>query len=246
MSEAEFPTGAPRPAAPTPPATPAPAARFEIGPGDRVLFLGNTRLGKTNLLANLLLSRSSAVVCDSKRQGEWEDFARRQRWHLTEDPEDLARHPLVVWQLRKGDLERSAWRDPRNPWGRGLELVLRRGDTALVLDEMTDTLPHLAHPRIQEAYAQGGGRLVGVWGGSQLANRIDTRAIRMSEHCFTLWMSPVDLELLRSARGLPVEQLAELNPPDAGVPGSKRYWFAYHSHGSSSWTICPPVERVIG
>jgi len=229
---------------------------FRLAAGDRAVFIGLPRSGKTNLIAALLQGVRSFVVIDSKRHpDEWATWAKRNGVLVTSDPAEIDRrgdqgaiaNPRIIVQVTSRALrDRGHWGanngdGPGGTWTKILEAIIARGrrySTVVVFDEVIQTLPAGAsHPLAWEIYEQGRAFGVSCWAGSQIANRMDTLVIRLAEHCFAFWMgNRKEQQLLAEARGLDCALLASL----------EQHHFAYQQVGPrSQWTVCQPVPYVL-
>ncbi len=179
------------------------------------------------------------VVIDSKADpGEWAAWGPPRGYVVTRDPNDIARHPLVVFQPDQVDLmDVRRWRDPQAPWTRALIRTFERGNSVVVFDEALQTLPSSSpHPIAVKLLTQGRSRNLSVWAGSQVGNRHETLVARLAEHCLAFrQLHGQDLALLREARGI-----------DCGVLSTLPDWhFAWHRHGLPEWHVFGPVPFVL-
>lgn len=229
---------------------------FRLAAGDRAVFIGLPRSGKTNLIAALLQGVRSFVVIDSKRHpDEWVAWAKSNGILVTSDPAEINRrddkgglvNARIIFQISSRALgDRGGWDpnhkgSPGNVWTQALDAIIARGrrfSTIVVFDEVIQTLPAGAsHPAAWEIYTQGRAFGVSCWAGSQIANRMDTLVIRLAEHCFAFWMgNRKEQELLSQARGIDCAVLSSL----------EQHHFAYQQVGPrSAWTVCAPVPYVL-
>jgi len=227
---------------------------FKLGQGDRAVFIGLPKSGKTNLEAALCASVKSLVVIDSKRHPEeWADWAKARGVLVTNDPAQINLrkdgqlvNPRIVIQVSSRALrDRAGWKKPGSVgwvWTEILEAIIARGrrvSTLVIFDEVLQTLPSgSAHPLAWEMYEQGRAFGLSIWAGSQIANRMETLVIRLAEHCFSFWMgNPKEQRLLADCRGLDCSVLSTL----------EQWHFAYQANGPrSQWTVCSPAPKVIG
>lgn len=221
-----------------------------IGPGDRVMFVGPPRHGKTNLMAFHAEPLISVVVFDSKRHpDEWGAWGPKHGFVVSDDPVDISRHALVVHQVDNRSLtDRQGWKQPGTMgyrWTEALARFIARGHTVGIFDETVQTLPAgLAHPDARRIQTQGAGFYSGSWFGTQIANCIDTLIPRLSEHAFVFRMvGATERARLASARGVNCDVLATLGGPNS--PEGERYQFAYHRMGDDFWTVCGAVDKVL-
>lgn len=226
---------------------------FRLGQGDRAVFIGLPRSGKTNLEAALAEPVKSLVVIDSKRHpDEWAAWAKARGVLVTSDPAQINLrkdgqlvNPRIVIQVSSRALrDRAGWKKPDSVgyvWTEILEAIIARGrrvSTLVIFDEVLQTLPSgSAHPLAWEMYEQGRAFGLSIWAGSQIANRMETLVIRLAEHCFSFWMgNPKEQQLLASCRGLDCAELATL----------EQHHFAYQQNGPrSEWTHCGPAPLVL-
>ena len=227
---------------------------FKLAAGERVVFIGLPKSGKTNLIAALIGSVKSFVVIDSKRHpDEWAAWARAQGILVTTNPADInARddngrllNPRVIFQISSRALrDRGGWKSPGAMgyvWTEALEAILARGrrfSTLVVFDEVLQTLPSgSAHPLAWELYEQGRAFGVSCWAGSQIANRMETLVIRLAEHCFAFWTgNKKEQQILAECRGLDCSVLSSL----------EQHHFAYQQVGPrAQWTVCQPAPLVL-
>jgi len=213
-----------------------------LGRGQRVVFVGPPRHGKSNLQAWLLEPVVSAVVIDSKHHpDEWVKWGPPHGYVVTSDPADISRHAKVVFQVDHRSLaDRSGWGKPGTAghrWEEALTRIIARGNTVTVFDEAVQVLPAGAsNPQAQRIYTQGAGFGSAAWAGSQIGNRIDTLIPRLAEHAFVFRvLTAQDLDLIQRARGVDCTPLKTLD----------RYQFAYHQMGDTEWRINDPVDRVM-
>lgn len=225
---------------------------YRLASGERVVFIGQPKSGKTNLQAALAGSVKSLAVIDSKRHpDEWAAWARGKGVLVTSDPAEITRQGdrglansrLVIQVTSRALRDREGWKRPGTDgyrWTEILEALQARGrrvSTLVIFDEVLQTLPSgAAHPLAWELYEQGRAFGISCWAGSQVPNRMETLVIRLAEHCFTFWMgNRGDQEILAKARGIDCTELSTL----------ALHHFAYHQNGAREWTICAPVPLVL-
>jgi hypothetical protein len=227
---------------------------YKLAAGERVVFVGLPKSGKTNLMAALAAGVKSLVVIDSKRHpDEWAAWARGQGVLVTTDPAEINRrddagqlaNPRIIIQISSRALrDRAGWTRPGTDghrWTEILEAVQARGrhiSTLVIFDEVLQTLPAGAgHPLAWELYEQGRAFGISCWGGSQIPNRMETLIIRLAEHCFAFWMgNKKDQQILADCRGVDCSVLSTL----------QAHHFAYHVNGPrSEWTVCSPAPLVL-
>ncbi len=181
---------------------------------------------------------ASLVVIDSSQHpDEWAKWGPAHGCVVTTDPDDILRHPKVVFQVDMPVLlDVQAWKQPENVWTRALHAIMRRGNSRVVFDELVYQLPagH-PHPAAMQIYTQGAKFGLTPLAGSQYANRVETMTVRAAVHAFAFRFNPYDLKLLAEKRGAPTEALAELPP----------YGFGYHLTNTPDWVVCQPVEHVL-
>jgi hypothetical protein len=226
--------------------------KFTLAKGERAVFIGQPKSGKTNLQAALASGVTSFVVIDSKRHpDEWAAWARAQAVLVTSDPAEINRrgdnglaNPRLIIQVTSRALgDREGWKRPGtngHVWTQILEALQARGrrtSTLVVFDEVIQSMPAGAtHPLAWELYTQGRAFGISCWAGSQIPNRMETLVIRLAEHCFTFWMgNKKDQQLLADARGVDCAVLSTL----------QTHHFAYHQNGMREWQICTPAPLVL-
>lgn len=220
--------------------------QLKVGHGDaeRVSFVGDTRSGKTTLMQFFLASLGSAVVVDSKHvDDEWLPFARKFGYFVTADPNDIRRHPRVLFRVDAAALADSAgWRKPGSDgwsWTVALRSIIARGNTVAVIDESMHCLPSQGalHPDARRIVTQGAGMGIPVWLGTQAPVYVDPLSLTQSEHMFSMRYEVDDyLRKLKSLRGIDTEILRTL---DAG-----RYQFAHHRKGDREWSVWDGITPV--
>lgn len=223
---------------------------FHIGPGERAVFIGPPRHGKSNLEAWLLQTVRSAVIIDSKHHpAEWASWGPRNGYVVTSDPREISRHRKVIFQVNHRSLvDRGGWTKPGTPgyqWTEALLRIIERRNTVTDFDEAVQVLPAGAsHPDAQRIYTQGAGFGSGAWAGTQIGNRIDTLIPRLAEHAFCFRaLTGQDLDLIAKARSVDCSVLSTLGGPNS--PPELQYQFAYHRMGDSEWQVCGRVDRVM-
>ena len=226
--------------------------KFSLASGERVVFIGQPKSGKSNLQAALADGVKSLVVIDSKRHpGEWAAWAKTRGVLVTSDPAEINRrdqgklaNPRLVIQVTSRALrDREGWKRPGTDghrWTQILEAIQSRGrgvSTLVIFDEVLQTLPSgAAHPLAWELYEQGRAFGISCWAGSQVPNRMETLVIRLAEHCFTFWMgNKGDQKILAAARSVDCEVLSTLGT----------FHFAYHTNGQREWIVCSPAPKVL-
>lgn len=207
---------------------------------ERAVFIGDPGSGKTTLIQVFISSAQSVVVLDSKGIGEWDPFAATYGYVKTSDPDDVLRHPRVLFVVpKRWLLDRAGWRRPGTPgweWTRTLQNVQQRGNTVVVWDEMMHTLPSVqAHDEARIIYTQGRARGLPCFGGSQAPVHVDTVALEESEHFFgfAIW-SPTYLKAIASRRGIDPAPLTNLGPHE----------FGYHRKGMRELELFDPVTPL--
>lgn len=226
---------------------------YRLAAGDRAVFIGQPKSGKTNLQAALAAGVASLVVIDSKRHPEeWGAWARKQGVLVSSDPAEINRrdesgklaNPRLVIQITSRALrDRGGWSRPGSDgarWTQILEQLQFRGrrvPTLVIFDEVLQTLPSGAsHPLAWELYEQGRAFGISCWAGSQIPNRMETLVIRLAEHCFSFWMgNRKDQQILADCRGVDCGELARLQV----------HHYAYHHNGERQWTLCSPAPLVL-
>jgi hypothetical protein len=226
---------------------------YKLASGERAVFIGQPKSGKTNLQAALASGVNSFVVIDSKRHpDEWIRWARSRSVLVTSDPAEINRrddagqlaNPRLVIEVTSRALgDREGWKRPGTDgytWTQILEALQARGrrfSTLVVFDEVIQSMPAgAAHPLAWELFTQGRAFGISCWAGSQIPNRMETLVIRLAEHCFSFWMgNRGDQDILAKARGIDCSVLSTLQP----------HHFAYHQNGAREWTICTPAPLVL-
>jgi hypothetical protein len=226
---------------------------YRLASGERAVFIGQPKSGKTNLQAALASGVRSFVVIDSKRHpDEWSAWARGQGILVTADPVEINRrgddgqlaNPRLIIQVTSRALgDREGWKRPGTNgyvWTEileGLQARGRRFSTLVVFDEVIQSMPSgAAHPLAWELFTQGRAFGISCWAGSQIPNRMETLVIRLAEHCFSFWMgNRKDQQILSDARGIDCAVLSTL----------QTHHFAYHQNGAREWTICSPAPLVL-
>lgn len=215
---------------------------YRLEAGERVVFIGDTRSGKTNLIMALLGGVRRFTVIDSKMHpDEWPRWARQVGAVVTRNPDDIVTNDRVVFQVSEIVLrDRAGWYKPERPgnlWTRALRAVKAKGKGVVVFDEVIQTMPAGGtHPEAWQLYSQGAAFGISGWAGSQIPNRMETLVARQSEHAFSFRMiNRADQKILSSCRGIDCAPLASLAD----------YHFGYHRKPASEWLTCPPVPLVI-
>jgi hypothetical protein len=234
----------------TPPHAPQAPLNYDIAPGERAMFVGPPRHGKSNIIAWHLEPCRSFVVFDSKRHpDEWAKWAARHGWLVSEDPADISHHAKVVHQIDNRALtDRSGWSKPGRigyRWTEALTRFIARGHTIGVFDETVQTLPAGApHPQAARIFTQGAAFGSSAWCGTQIANRIETLIPRLSEHAFVFRLvGQEERARIASARAVNCDVLATLGGPNSEE--DRRFEFAYHRMGDDAWTVCGAVDKVM-
>jgi len=183
--------GEPAPAplrAAAPPPEPIQRARgLNLSQRRHWFICGASQSGKTYLLKWALRGLDNWVAIDTKRQ----DFSDL-RVPTSSDPADILRHSRLIWQPPLECIHRPA-RDLSDPFSRGLWYLWHRAPVTIVVDELRMVLPTNPHPMLRQIVAQGMGKGVGVWGGTQLPSGIFPQAMHDAP--------AVTLFRLQSARG---------------------------------------------
>lgn len=226
---------------------------FRLAPGERAVFIGQPKSGKSNLEAALANGVKSLVVIDSKRHpDEWVAWGRAQGVLVTSDAAEINRrgdkgqlaNPRLVIQVTSRALgDREGWKRPGTngyAWTEILEALQARGrrfSTLVIFDEVIQSMPAGAtHPLAWELYTQGRAFGISCWAGSQIPNRMETLVTRLAEHCFVFWMgNRKDQQMLADNRSVDCAVLSTLPP----------HHFAYHQNGMREWMICAPAPLVL-
>lgn len=213
-----------------------------LGPGERVIFVGQPSSGKTNLICNLLDAVERFTVIDSKMHpNEYPAYAASRGVVVTSNPQDILANPRVIFQISEVALrDRGGFYKPGRAgfrWSQAIRAIRSKGRGVVVFDEVIQTLPsNSAHPEAAQLFTQGAAFGISCWGGTQIPNRMETLLPRLAEHCFTFQMvNAMDQKILSSARGLECSNLGELPP----------YYVAYQRKPATQWTVIPPVPLVL-
>lgn len=226
--------------------------KTEPGKGQRATFLGHSRSGKTTLMQTLQAPMENVVVYDSKRV-DWDTpndvwpagFAATFDYLVTSNPEDIRRHPRVIFKVDTRSLgDRAGWSREGTMgwlWTRALEVTWSRhpepgtGSTLVVFDEAMHTLPINSHPDARRMFTQGSAVGLPAWLGTQAPLHVDTVALAESEHLFSFVQAiPEYRATLRQRRGVDAEVLATL----------ERYEYAHNRLGDQTWREFAPVPIV--
>lgn len=211
---------------------PQPELRLE--PGLHGAVIGGTGTGKTTFMQWLLHYARSVLVYDAKYitpgryvPGEWQGAPGYQ---VAGHPSDATEARVVLRVPAAALRDTAGWKVPGSEgwwWTLALKLPMQRGETIAVIDEALGTLPangahHGAHELLQWGRASGILTLVG----SQLANNIDTRVLRMAHWliCFRTTNGTELGHLERSLNGLDCSVLTRLRKRKGKRGGE----FAYH------------------
>lgn len=220
----------------------ATASPIRLGPGERVIFVGQPSSGKTNLICCLLQPVERFTVIDSKMHpNEYPAYAAKQGIVVTRNPEDITVNPRVIFQISEIALrDRAGWSRRGRPgfvWTQAIRAMKAKGRGVVIFDEVIQTLPSSsAHPEAAQLFTQGAAFGISCWGGTQIPNRMETLLPRLAEHCFTFQLVNVsDQKILRDARGLDCSSLGQLPP----------YYVAYQKKPATQWTVLAPVPLVL-
>lgn len=206
-----------------------PKPKIAIKPGQSVVVIGRPGSGKSTFLRWLLKDAKSVIVYDSKYDpNEW---PQQTDYAIVEKAGELALHPRVVLRCKAEWLYNTDdWQVENHPWGIALEHPMQRGDTIAVFDEALATWPvRGGHPGTHRLVQQGRSFRVIVIVGSQLANNIDTRLLRMANHIFVLGpcRHKTELEALLAANHADTTPLQKL----------RSHQIAWWSDDQDHWTI---------
>lgn len=160
--------------------------KIDIKLGQRVVIIGRPGTGKSTFLRWLLKDVKSIVVYDSKYDPE--EWPKQKDYSIVGRASELYLHARVILQCPMAWLTTSEnWDSENHPWSIALEHPMRRGNTIAVFDEALHTWPvRDSHPGTHRLVQQGRSFGVTTIVGSQLANNIDTRLLRMTNHIFVL------------------------------------------------------------
>lgn len=226
---------------------PQPELRLE--PGLHGVLVGGTGAGKTTLQKWLMSQARGVIVYVTKRiapgreePGEWQNTPG---YEVVEDARDARDAKVVIRVPVKALRDRAGWKEPGADgwlWTQALELPMRRGGSVALFDEALFTLPSTgAHDGAHELLQQGRSSGVLVIVGSQVANWIDTLALRLAHWviCFQT-IDGRDLDALQNARRVDCSVLTTLHlrKPNRKRPSE----FAYHDKSMSGWRVFRAVD----
>lgn len=211
-----------------------PRSQLVIKPGQSVVIIGRPGTGKSTLLRWLLKDAGSVIVYDSKFDPD--EWPRQPDYVLTEKAGELGAYPRVVLRCKQEWFRNPEdWSAENHPWGLALDHPMQRGNTIAVFDEAIDTWPvRGGHPGTHQLIQKGRSFGVIVIVGSQLANNIDTRLLRMANHIFV--MGPckhkTEQDALFAANHANIEPLKKL----------KLHQIAWWSDTRDRWTVFRPIK----
>lgn len=225
---------------------PSPVLRLE--PGLHGALVGGTGTGKTTFMQWLLHDAPGVVVYDAKYitpgkevPGEWQCAPGYQ---VVGHPAEATEGRVVLRVPASALRDTAGWKVPGSDgwwWTEALKLPMLRGETVIVYDEALGTLPangahHGAHEHLQWGRASGILTVVG----SQLANNIDTRVLRMAHWliCFRTTNGTEIGHLQHSLSGIDCSMLTKLRKRRGRRGGE----FAYHDVTMDDWRVFRPVD----
>jgi len=202
--------------------------------GQSVVIIGRPGTGKSTLLRWLLRQVQSVIVYDSKWDpSEWVD---EPDYIITEDISDLSRYERVILRCPSSWLhDRKSWELLDHPWALALEHPMQRQSTVAAFDEALSTWPvEGGHPGTHRLIQQGRSFRVTTVVGSQLANNIDTRLLRMANQIFVLGpcKNNTELDCIFKACRVDTAPLALL----------KKHQIAWWQEDKDYWTIFKPLK----
>lgn len=213
-----------------------------IRAGQRVMVIGPSGCGKTRWEMGLLEGVQSAVIFDAPQDpSEWLSWGPAHGYLVTDDVDQVRRHPRVVLQV--DDLwlsDRKGWEGPGEGRGLGWQWTLacmavwERGDTTVVFGEGLQLLPSSgANPYARRIITQGRKRRITSLTDVQVANWSDTLMVRQSDHCICFRVTAADIRILRD-RGADPRPLLQL--PDFG--------WGHHAQGARAWALYDPIPAA--
>lgn len=143
----------------------------KIKASDRVVFLGSSGSGKTELAKALLRTRRNAIIVDTKRVEDWSSVA----------------HPIDehdVGRIRQG---RFAYRVPgeflveQEMQDKFFRAMLAAKNRAVFIDELLDMLPTRG---LKILATQGRASNVGLWAATQRPHGVPLYTISEAQHFF--------------------------------------------------------------
>jgi energy-coupling factor transporter ATP-binding protein EcfA2 len=206
-----------------------PQPLFEIKPGQSVILIGRPGTGKSTFLRWLLKESKSVVVYDSKYDPD--EWLSQPDYVNIEKVSELGRYPRVVLKCPlPWLLNREEWETINHPWGIALEHPIKRTNTIAAFDEALATWPNRGgHPGTHRLIQQSRSFNVILIIGSQLANNIDTRILRMANHVlvFGPCKNQNDLDYILNATSIDTTPLTKL----------RKHEIAWWSDESSQWIL---------
>lgn len=203
--------------------------KLSIRLGQRVVIIGRPNTGKSTFLRWLLKNVKSVVIYDSKYDPD--EWPQQNDYCIIGKASELSLHTRVVLQCPLNWLNNSEnWDSESHPWSIALEHPIRRRDTIAVFDEALLTWPvRDSHPGTHRLVQQGRSFGVTTIVGSQLANNIDTRLLRMTNHILVLGPCKhgIELDNIQKATQLNAYPLTKL----------KRHEIAWWSEETDKWIV---------
>lgn len=135
----------------------------------RLIMLGQTRMGKTHLTGKLVEDQPRVIVIDSKGRVKWRGF------HLTDNPMAALLQDRVIYRPRGG-------RPPDAWFPYAMQTLHERGGGIIYVDELpvVCTADKIGDG-LAETFRLGGELGVGVWGSAQESTTVHNTVLRQSE-----------------------------------------------------------------
>jgi hypothetical protein len=135
----------------------------------RVGFLGQTRMGKTELAMHLLEDQPRVICIDSKGHLKIPGF------FLTDNPMAALMEDRVIYRPKGG-------KPPREWWAEAVETLHERGGGIIYIDEMAAiTTANRIDDGLADAFREGGEKGVGIWFSSQESTTVHNTTLRQAE-----------------------------------------------------------------
>jgi hypothetical protein len=153
------------------------------GNAEHVAIIGATQVGKSTIAHALVRDSRNLIVIDVGDKHQYDHLG-----HVTSDPDDILRHPVVIWTPNLQAVQRWS-KDMSDPFSRGLwhiRTVRRRSGVTLLHDEGSVSCPTNPHPWVAEQLFLGAGQGVGVIVLNQGYSGVYPRAVSGATHWFLL------------------------------------------------------------